>query len=134
LEGGLQVIRHTLLHLGFPMQEVRRYTDTVRKENYDALVKAQGEHELLRELLDASELIDIAWRKVPPSSALAGMTLAESAMRTRTGATLVAISRDGNFILNPAMETMFQVDDRLGLLGNPEQIAAVETQLLHQFH
>jgi len=134
LEGGLQVIRHTLLHLGFPMQEVRRYTDTVRKENYDALVKAQGEHELLRELLDASELIDIAWRKVPPGSSLVGMTLAESAMRTRTGATLVAISRDGNFILNPAMDTMFLVDDRIGLLGNPEQIAAVETQLLCQFH
>ncbi len=116
------------------MQEVRRYTDTVRKENYEALVKFQGEHELLRELLDASELIDIAWRKVPPGSALVGMTLAESAMRTHTGATLVAISRDGNFILNPAMETMFQVDDRLGLLGNPEQIAAVEVRFLQQFH
>lgn len=134
LEGGLQVIRHTLLSLGFPMQEVRRYTDTVRKENYDALVKAQGEHELLRELLDASEMIDITWRKVPAGCALVGMTLAESAMRTQAGATLVAISRDGNFILNPAMDTVFQVDDRLGMLGNPEQIAKVERLFLSQFH
>jgi len=134
LEGGLQVIRHTLLHLGFPIQDVRRYTDTVRKDNYDALVKAQGEHELLRELLDASELIDITWRRVPPSSALVGMSLAESAMRTRTGATLVAIMREGNFILNPGMETIFQIDDRLGMLGNAEQISAVELQFLQQFH
>lgn len=134
LEGGLQVIRHTLLHLGFPMQEVRRYTDTVRKENYDALVRAQGEHELLRELIDASELIDITWRKVPAGCALVGMTLAESAMRTRTGATLVAISRDGNFIVNPDMTIVFQVDDRLGMLGNPEQIKMVEDQFLRQFY
>lgn len=134
LEGGLQVIRHTLLHLGFPMQEVRRYTDTVRKENYDALVKAQGEHELLRELLDASELIDIVWRRVPQASPLVGMSLAESAMRTRTGATLVAISRDGQLIVNPPMDTIFLVDDRLGMLGSAEQIAAVEGQFLQQFH
>ena len=129
LEGGLQVIRHTLLHLGFPMQEVRRYTDTVRKENYDALVKSQGEHELLRELLDASELIDIAWRKVPPDSPLAGQTLAESALRLRTGANLVAIMREGNLLLNPAMDTVFKAEDRLGLLGNAEQFAAVERLL-----
>jgi CPA2 family monovalent cation:H+ antiporter-2 len=126
LEGGLQVIRHTLLRLGFPIQEVRRYTDTVRKENYDALVKSQGEHALLRELLDASDLIDIAWRKVLPDSPLVGMTLAESAMRTRTGANLVAVLRDGGLLLNPAMDTVFQADDRLGLLGNAEQLAAVE--------
>lgn len=130
LEGGLQVIRHTLLHLGFPMQEVRRYTDTVRKENYDALVRFQGEHELLRELLDASELIDIAWRKVPPDCPLVGISLADSAMRTRTGATLVAIMREGLFILNPAMDTVFQANDRLGLLGNIEQVGAVEALML----
>jgi CPA2 family monovalent cation:H+ antiporter-2 len=134
LEGGLQVIRHTLLNLGFPIQEVRRYTDTVRKENYDALVKAQGEHELLHELLDATDLIDITWRKVPPGSGLVGMSLADSAMRTVTGATLVAVARDGKVIVNPSMQTIFQVDDRLGLLGNPAQIASVESRFLHPFH
>jgi voltage-gated potassium channel Kch len=72
LEGGLQVLRHTLLQLGFPLHEVRRYADTVRREHYDTLVKAHGEHALLRELLDASELIDITWRKVPTDSPLAG--------------------------------------------------------------
>ena len=94
-EGGLQVIRHTLLHLGFPLAEVHRYADTVRREHYDALVKAQGEHVLLRELLDASELLDIAWRKIPSDSAMAGKTLIEAALRGLTGATVVAISREG---------------------------------------
>jgi CPA2 family monovalent cation:H+ antiporter-2 len=127
LEGGLQVIRHTLLSLGFQMQDVRRYTDTVRKENYDALVKAQGEHELLRHMLDACEQIDIAWRKIPPESPLIDKTLAQSEFRVRTGAIVVAIMRDGKLIVNPSVSIVFQVDDRLGLLGNQEQLAVVES-------
>ena len=30
LEGGLQVVRHTLLRLGFPLREVQNYADVVR--------------------------------------------------------------------------------------------------------
>ncbi|MFM8331944.1 MAG: cation:proton antiporter [Candidatus Methylumidiphilus sp.] len=126
LEGGLQVLRHTLLLLGFPMQEVRRYAEAVRNENYDALVKSQGEHDLLRELLDASDLLDITWRKIPAGSPLDGLTLEQSALRSRTGATVVAVMRDGTMRLNPAMSIVFQADDRLGLLGDAEQIAAAE--------
>ena len=126
LEGGLQVIRHTLLQLGFPLHEVRRYADTVRREHYEALVKSQGEHELLRDLLDASELIDIAWRKLHPDSPLVGQTLGGAALRRRTGATVVAIKREQQLIVNPTIETVFQAGDRIGLLGNPAQVSATE--------
>ncbi|MBS1214696.1 MAG: sodium/hydrogen exchanger [Proteobacteria bacterium] len=126
LEGGLQVLRHTLLQLGFPLHEVRRYADTVRHEHYSALVKSQGEHALLRDLLDASELIDIVWRKVPPDSPLVGMMLGEAALRTRTGATLVAIKRESQLIVNPGTQTVFLPRDRLGFLGNAEQMEALD--------
>jgi CPA2 family monovalent cation:H+ antiporter-2 len=129
LEGSLQVVRNSLLQLGFPMTEVRRYAEAVRREHYDALVKAQGEHQLLRELLDTPDLLDIAWRKVPEESLLIGKSLAESAMRSRTGATLVAIKREGKLMLNPDVEVTFQAGDRLGLLGAPEQVARAEALL-----
>jgi CPA2 family monovalent cation:H+ antiporter-2 len=132
LEGGLQVLRHTLLQLGFPLHDVRRYADTVRRENYEALVKSQGEHALLRDLLDASELIDIAWRKVPEESPLAGKMLGEAALRTRTGATLVAIKRKNELMVNPSTQTVFLPGDRIGLLGNPEQLEVVERLLAPQ--
>ena len=126
LEGGLQVIRHTLLHLGFPMQEVRRFAETVRKEHYDVLVKSQGEQKLLRELLDASELLDISWRKIPENCPLVGKTQAETLMRIHTGANVVAIMREGRLLLNPSMDTVFLAADRLGLLANAEQVEAVD--------
>ena len=126
LEGGLQVIRHTLLHLGFPMQEVRRFAETVRREHYDVLVKSQGEQKLLRELLDASELLDISWRKIPENCPLVGKTQAETLMRIHTGANVVAIMREGRLLLNPSMDTVFLAADRLGLLANAEQVEAVD--------
>jgi CPA2 family monovalent cation:H+ antiporter-2 len=126
LEGGLQVIRHTLLQLGFPLHEVRRYADTVRRENYEALVKSQGEHAILRELLDTTDLIDISWIKLPPASPLIGQTLRDSALRTRTGANLVAIVREGKLSVNPSTDLVFQEGDRYALLGDAKQIAATE--------
>jgi CPA2 family monovalent cation:H+ antiporter-2 len=129
LEGGLQVLRHTLLQLGFPLQEVRRYADTVRREHYDALVKSHGEHALLRELLDAAESIEIAWRKIPADSPMVGRTLGEATLRTKTGATLVAIKRHNELMVSPAVHTVFQAGDRLGLLGSTEQLEAAESLL-----
>jgi len=122
----LQVIRHTLLHLGFPMQEVRRFAETVRKEHYDVLVKSQGEQKLLRELLDAPELLDISWRKIPGNCPLVGKTQAETLMRIHTGANVVAIMREGRLLLNPSMDTVFLAADRLGLLANAEQVESVD--------
>jgi CPA2 family monovalent cation:H+ antiporter-2 len=129
LEGSLQVVRNTLLHLGFPLTEVRRYAEAVRREHYQALVKSRGEHELLRQLLDTPDLLDIAWRKVPEDSQAAGQSLGALALRSRTGANLVAIMRDGKLLLNPSVETMFQAGDRLGMLGSLEQIQAAELLL-----
>lgn len=126
LEGGLQVIRHTLLQLGFPLQEVRRYADTVRREHYDALVKSAGEEQLLSDLLDAQDLIEIAWLRFPSGSSLERRSLGEVALRSRTGATVVAIAREGRLMLNPTTETVFQDGDRIGLIGSPEQLAAAE--------
>ena len=44
LEGGLQVVRHTLLRLGFPLREVQKYGDVVRREAYDVALNSQAEH------------------------------------------------------------------------------------------
>lgn len=126
LEGGLQVIRHTLLQLGFPLQEVRHYAESVRREHYDALVKSTGEEKLLRDLLDAQDLIEIAWVKLPAASPLERRSLGEVALRSRTGATIVAIAREGRLILNPDTETVFRMGDRIGLIGNPVQLEAAE--------
>ena len=38
LEGGLEVVRHTLLALGFPADQIEPYTSAVRGDHYDTAV------------------------------------------------------------------------------------------------
>src|SRR5688572_2682496 len=129
LEGGLEIVRHTLLQLGFPLQEIYRYTDAVRRDHYDVHINTEEEHRLLQDLLDAAHSIEIKWFQLQPENPLIGQTLANASLRSRTGASVVAILRDGQLMANPKSMTVFQPDDRIGLIGDKEEIDAVEKLL-----
>jgi CPA2 family monovalent cation:H+ antiporter-2 len=129
LEGGLQIVRHTLLRLGFPLREVQKYGDVVRREAYDAAIGSEEEHGALARLIDAAQDLEISWAAVESGSPFAGRTLAEANLRARTGASVVAIHRDGTVQPGPAPEMRLQPGDRLGLIGRPEHIDAAETLL-----
>ena len=129
LEGGLEIIRYTLLQLGFPLQEIYRYTDAVRRDHYDLAINTDEEHRLLQGLLDAANSIEIKWFKLQPESPLIGQTLANVNLRSRTGASVVAILRDKQLLANPKSMTVFQTGDRIGLIGDQEELEAVESFL-----
>jgi CPA2 family monovalent cation:H+ antiporter-2 len=129
LEGGLEIVRHTLLQLGFPLQEIYRYTDAVRRDHYDLHINTEEEHRLLHDLLDAANSIDIKWFRLPDDNPLIGQTLADANLRAQTGASVVAILRESQLMANPKSMTVFQAGDRIGLIGDKEEIKAVE-QLL----
>jgi CPA2 family monovalent cation:H+ antiporter-2 len=129
LEGGLEIMRHTLLALGFPLQEILRYMDAVRHDHYDLQINTAEEHRLLHDLIHASKNIELVWLPLPPGNQLVGTTLASANLRARTGASVVAIMRDHQLIANPKSITVFTAEDRIGLIGDDEQIAAAERLL-----
>jgi CPA2 family monovalent cation:H+ antiporter-2 len=126
LEGGLEIVRHTLLQLGFPPQEIFRYTDAVRHDHYDMQIDTEEEHRLLHDLIDASGHIEVTWLRLSPENRLVGQSLEQASLRARTGASVVAIMRKRQLIANPKSLTVFEADDRLGLIGEKEQIEAAE--------
>ena len=125
LEGGLEIVRHTLLQLGFPLREVERYAQVVRHGQYDLTVGEQ-EHRVLHQLIGAIDSLEITWLQLPAEHELVGQTLALANLRARTGASVVAILRDKRLLANPKSVTVFQAGDRLGLIGDPDQIASAE--------
>jgi CPA2 family monovalent cation:H+ antiporter-2 len=129
LEGGLEIVRHTLLKLGFPLQEIIRYMDAVRRDHYDMQVNTAEEHRWLHELIHAGGDIEVTWLRLVPGNPLVGQTLAEANMRAQTGASVVAILRDRQLIANPKSLTVFQAEDRIGVIGDGEQISAAEKLL-----
>lgn len=125
LEGGLEIVHHTLLSLGYPLQEVHRYAEAVRNDHYNFNISSDEEHRSLRELLLALQGIDIVWLNLDEKSSLIGKSLAEANIRAQTGASVVAIIRNQQLIANPKSLTIFESGDRVGFIGEKEQIEAV---------
>lgn len=126
LEGGLEIVRHTLLKLDFPVTEIIRYMDAVRRDHYDTQINSQEEHRLLHDLINASDNIEVTWFSLTADNPLVGRSLQDADLRALTGASVVAIMRKGQLIANPKSLTTFEADDRVGFIGDNEQVEAVE--------
>ena len=131
LEGGLEIVRHALLQLNFPLHEIIHYIDAVRRDHYDTQLNTEEEHRLLHELINASGNVEVTWFTLEANSPLLDKTLHDVNLRTLTGASVVAIMRNRQLIANPKSSTVFQAEDRLGFIGDKEQIEAVQ-QLLYK--
>jgi CPA2 family monovalent cation:H+ antiporter-2 len=122
LEGGLEIIYHTLLQLGYPLREVHEYAESVRHDGYDLEITSSDEHRSLRDLLFAAGSIDITWVQLSETSPLVGKTLLEADIRSHTGTSVIALIRSGTLFANPKSSTEFIPGDRVGLIGELEQI------------
>lgn len=133
LEGGLEMVHHTLLSLGFPLQEVHRYSEAVRQDRYNFNITTDEEHRSLHELLVAFQGIEIVWLTLCENSFLVGKSLAEANIRAQTGASVVALLRNEHLTPNPKSMTVFEIGDRVGFIGEKEQLEAV-TALISNHH
>jgi len=129
LEGGLEMVRHTLLELGFPRREVDGYAEEVRRKHYEILAENNNAQPLLKNILRAVGEIEISWLEISNESPIIGRTLAESNLRERTGASVVALVRNNKLQANPKSSLVFLAGDRLGVIGEGSQINKLENFL-----
>lgn len=123
LEGGLEIVRHTLLALNYPVGQIQQYVDAVRNDTY-AAVNANGPHAfVLDQLLKAVRAVEIAWHPVEDCSFVVGKSLLEADLRARTGASVIALVRAGSVLPNPKSGTVFEEGDMVGLIGTPAEVA-----------
>jgi TrkA domain protein len=80
------------------------------------------------ELLLKSVRID--WLKVQPDSCLAGKTILQSQIRTRTGSTVIAIQRDDRMIGSPDINEVILPGDVLMSIGTRDQAKSLESLCL----
>jgi CPA2 family monovalent cation:H+ antiporter-2 len=125
LEGGLEVVRYTLLSLGYPLGQVQQYIDAVRHDAYDTSVTSGEERRTLAQLLATAPGMEVSWQAMTDTSPLIGRTLVEANLRARTGASVVALVRDREVLANPKSNMVFQAGDLVGLIGDAEQVASV---------
>jgi CPA2 family monovalent cation:H+ antiporter-2 len=128
LEGGVEIVRRTLLELRLPIREVQRYTDIVRREGMDESERLSLERtRVLRDLVGAAHDLEIGWLTVAHDSPLVGRRIADASLREAIGVSVVAISRTGAVISNPGPDVIFVPDDRVAIIGEPQQLALAES-------
>ena len=130
LEGGIELLRHTLLDLGYRPKQIQGYIDDLRESGYEALDEsARGKRMRAFERLMATlSEVDMQWAVVGEGEA-AGKTLAELNLRVCTGAQAVAVRHEGE--VHPIVDASvpLEVGDALGLVGTTEQMDAAERLL-----
>ena len=126
LEGGIELMRHTLMDLGHKPRKIQGYADDLRESGYEALgdnARAKRVRAFQRLTAALAEL-DLRWVAVRETCGAAGRTLAELDLRAQTGANAVALRRDGEVypFIDP-LDTL-RPGDLLGLMGTEEDLDA----------
>ena len=126
LEGGIELLRHTLIDLGYRPKQISGCVERLRESGYEALGETSRTKRIqaFERMVSTMSDIDIQWASVGEGAA--GKSLSQLDVRGRTGAQAVALRRAGSVqpFVNPAAP--LQVGDVLGLMGTVEQTEAAE--------
>jgi TrkA domain protein len=108
----------------------------------DAVELSPEESEVLAELLGAPRITERLARlreqvdglategiRLSPGSRYAGATLGDAAIRSRTGASVVAVLRGDEMIVSPTPDFRFQAGDKLIVVGTQSGVDAVRDLL-----
>ncbi|MFB6284995.1 MAG: cation:proton antiporter, partial [Candidatus Bipolaricaulia bacterium] len=117
-EGAIEMVRHTLMHADVASLEVEGYIRETRQQRYGRLVQSWLQRE------DPGHRTH-KLQEVPLSegSPLAGQSLAGCQVREHFGVSVLAIRRrSGELVSNPSPDTVFQVGDRVLVMGTPTQM------------
>ncbi|MCU0847329.1 MAG: cation:proton antiporter [Spirochaetes bacterium] len=119
-EGGLEMLRKSLLHLGISAGSIQRISDDIRRKNYGLFINDRIDKELLLKMKDSSLFLETGWYVLDKNSSAAGKAIGDLKIRTSTGASIVAVLRDGNVIPNPETSFIVMPDDYLAVIGDSE--------------
>ena len=120
-EAGLELGRQALSHLGVGAGEIQRLSDQIRRELYAPITDSSADGELLSQLRRTSRMIETEWVRLTKSSTMVGKTIGDLQIRSRTGASVVAIVRGDEMLPNPEPEVALEAGDVVGILGTPDQ-------------
>ena len=120
-EASLEIIRQALIHLDIPLTAIHEYTDKVRRSSYYPRMKLSMAHKQLEQLKSLSSLLEMVWVRIEPGSPAQGKTIKQLKIRTRTGISVVGVSREEAFFPNPDVDFRFKADDYVAIIGRSHQ-------------
>ncbi|HOP47495.1 MAG TPA: cation:proton antiporter [Desulfobacteraceae bacterium] len=121
MEAGLEIARQALVHLEIPVNVIQQYTDSVRQRLYAPIYKSNYDQQILAKLDNIKNILEISWVTLPHGSPLVDRSIKDAAVRTGTGASIVAVIRDNSIQPNPKADYIFQEGDMVAVVGNQQE-------------
>jgi CPA2 family monovalent cation:H+ antiporter-2 len=126
-ETSVEIFARVLHRYLIPRERIEACVAEIRREGYEMLRGDVGRPLGVDDFLSGAALEVI---EVQPGSAVAGRTIAESALRADSGVTVLGIRRAQTFRPNPPASERFEPGDHVLLLGDPDLLAAAATRFL----
>lgn len=123
-EASLEMGAHMLLKLGDSTYDVQQVVSRYRTGRYQDILPERAEYWGVPDLETAIEGLLHHWYTLHHDSPLVGLSLAQSNVRRVTGATIMAIERHKQLYRYPTGDVCLQANDRLLVVGNPEEHSA----------
>ncbi len=108
-------------------------TITLLEEEAEAMADLLGGSSITRKLEGLHQEIDglaIDWIKIEAASPVVGKTIADTHLRSRSGASIAAVLRGGESIAAPGPDVQLQADDTTVIIGSPEAVRKAAAILL----
>ena len=123
-ETSIEIFSRVLHRYLVPRDEIERQIRDIRRSGYEMFRTISAAHGPALGLQRFLSGLAFEVYRVDGGSVLAGRALAESGVRDRSGASVLAIHRaDGTMVFNPSPEDVIHAEDLLLLLGTHEQIS-----------
>jgi CPA2 family monovalent cation:H+ antiporter-2 len=128
-ETSVEIFSRVLREYGLARHEIDQQVEEIRREGYRMLRTpslATVERSELAKVLNAASTETML---LSANSAAIGKTIGELKLRKLTGATVIAVVRDGQTQINPGADFTLAAGDTLVLLGSPEQVSLAIEQI-----
>lgn len=121
-ETSIEIFAHLLKEFAVPDNVIEQQVQLVRAGRYSMLRRLPQDRTIRAEWLAALEATATQTYLLHAASPAAGRTIRELDLRQRTGVSIVAITRRGKPMANPAPDLTLEADDVLVLVGAHAQL------------
>jgi CPA2 family monovalent cation:H+ antiporter-2 len=121
-ETSVEIFARVLQHYNVPRNIINDNIDEIRKNEYRALRTHELRRKSFKDMEEMTKGIETETYLVKEGSQIPGHNLRELHLRAMTGATVIAIAREGALTQNPSPDFVMKENDVLLLVGKREHI------------
>ncbi len=121
-ETSIEIFSRVLAHYNVPRDDIERLVGEIRASHYEALRPGARPRLTLTGALGAMPQMHVERIVLGPNAPAVGQTLADTGLRSRTGALVLAVRRGESDLATPEATFRLAAGDVLVVVGQPQQL------------